>query len=112
MGPIRYLTLRRMHLVRRALLRAESLETSVTRIATDHGFWELGHFSVAYRALFGETPSASLRQSPGNQRIFRDRPSSPTEPVSRRPGSAAAGFHQHRVAVKPPVASPATRCAK
>jgi AraC-like DNA-binding protein len=62
MGPIRYLTLRRMHLVRRALLRAESSETSVTRIATDHGFWELGHFAVAYRALFGEAPSASLRQ--------------------------------------------------
>jgi AraC-like DNA-binding protein len=54
--------LRRMHLVRRALLRAESSETSVTRIATDHGFWELGHFAVAYRALFGEAPSASLRQ--------------------------------------------------
>ena len=62
MGPIRYLALRRMHLVRRALLRAESSETSVTRIATDHGFWELGHFAVAYRALFGEAPSASLRQ--------------------------------------------------
>jgi AraC-like DNA-binding protein len=62
-GPIRYLTLRRMHLVRRALLRAESSETSVTRIASDHGFWELGRFAVAYRALFGEAPSASLRQN-------------------------------------------------
>jgi AraC-like DNA-binding protein len=65
MGPIRYLTLRRMHLVRRALLRADS-STTITRIATDHGFWELGRFSVAYRTLFGETPSESLRRPSDN----------------------------------------------
>ena len=76
MGPIRYLTLRRMHLVRRALLGADRSETSVTRIATDHGFWELGHFAVAYRALFGEAPSVSLRQ-PLDYRKFSDRPLSP-----------------------------------
>ena len=61
MGPIRYLHLRRMHLVRRALLRADS-STTVTRIATDHGFWELGRFSVAYRELFGEAPSVTLKR--------------------------------------------------
>ena len=61
MGPIRYLHLRRMHLVRRALLRADS-STTVTRIATDHGFWELGRFSVAYRQLFGEVPSVTLKR--------------------------------------------------
>jgi AraC-like DNA-binding protein len=63
MGPIRYLALRRMHNARRALLRSDPSETSVTRIATDQGFWELGHFSVSYRAMFGETPSASLNRS-------------------------------------------------
>ncbi|MFL5238280.1 MAG: helix-turn-helix domain-containing protein [Rhizomicrobium sp.] len=62
MGPIRYLTLRRMNLVRRALLRADSSNTTVTRIVTDHGFWELGRFSIAYRALFAETPSETLRR--------------------------------------------------
>jgi AraC-like DNA-binding protein len=61
MGPIRYLTLRRMHLVRRALLRADPSKSTVTRIATDHGFWELGRLSVAYRRLFGESPSETLR---------------------------------------------------
>lgn len=62
MGPIRYLTLRRMNLVRRALLRADPSKVTVTRIVTDHGFWELGRFSIAYRALFGESPSETLRR--------------------------------------------------
>jgi AraC-like DNA-binding protein len=63
MGPIRYLTLRRMHLVRRALLHAIPSTTTVTRIVTDHGFWEMGRFSGAYRGLFGETPSATLQRA-------------------------------------------------
>jgi AraC-like DNA-binding protein len=61
MGPIRYLTLRRMHLVRRALLRVDPSKSTVTSVVTDHGFWELGRFSVAYRSLFGESPSETLR---------------------------------------------------
>jgi AraC-like DNA-binding protein len=64
MGPVRYLWLRRMHLARRALQRANSTAT-VTEIATEHGFGELGRFSVQYRALFGESPSATLRRSLG-----------------------------------------------
>jgi AraC-like DNA-binding protein len=64
MGPIRFLTLRRMHLVQRALSRADPSNGTVTRIVTDHGFWELGRFSVAYRMLFGESPSATLRRQP------------------------------------------------
>jgi AraC-like DNA-binding protein len=66
-GPIRFLTLRRMHLVRRALLGAEPSKSSVTSILTDHGFWELGRFSVAYRTLFGETPSETLRRPPRHE---------------------------------------------
>jgi transcriptional regulator GlxA family with amidase domain len=63
MGPIRYLTLRRMHQARCALLRAEASNTTVTRIAMDHGFCELGRFSVAYCSLFRESPSETLRRS-------------------------------------------------
>ena len=62
MGPLRYLWLRRMHLARRALLLASEGGETVTSIAMAHGFWELGHFSVGYRGLFGETPTASLRR--------------------------------------------------
>jgi transcriptional regulator GlxA family with amidase domain len=61
MGPIRYLTLRRMHLVGRALRRADPSNSTVARIVTDHGFCELGRFSVVYRTLFGESPSETLR---------------------------------------------------
>jgi AraC-like DNA-binding protein len=64
MGPIHYLWLRRMHLARAALIRADPGSASVTSVATDHGFWELGRFSVQYRTLFGESPSASLQRPP------------------------------------------------
>jgi AraC-like DNA-binding protein len=76
MAPIRFLTLRRMHLVHRALRQADSLTTTVTRLATDHGFWELGRFSVAYRELFGESPSDSLRRPSENWPVRLNRPSS------------------------------------
>lgn len=76
MGPIRYLSLRRMHLVRRALLHADPAKTTVTRVATDHGFWELGRFSVAYRALFDESPSETLHHLREDKAVVLNRPSS------------------------------------
>jgi AraC-like DNA-binding protein len=62
MGPKRYLLLRRMHLARCALRQAAPEATSVTDIATRYGFWQLGRFAGEYRALFGESPSATLRR--------------------------------------------------
>lgn len=79
MGPIRFLTLRRMHLARRALLCTEPAKSTVTRIATDYGFWELGRFSVTYRALFGESPLETLRR-PAEQSAFHHNRPSVTEP--------------------------------
>jgi AraC-like DNA-binding protein len=63
MGPKRFLMLRRMHLARRAL-REAACDATVTDIATEFGFWELGRFAVEYKALFGESPSDTMhRQS-------------------------------------------------
>jgi AraC-like DNA-binding protein len=42
MSPIRYLTVRRLHQVDRELRNADARATTVTDIATRHGFWELG----------------------------------------------------------------------
>jgi AraC-like DNA-binding protein len=75
MGPIRYLTLRRMHLVRRALLKADATNTTVPGIVADHGFWELGRFAVAYRVLFGESPSETLRHPRREAAIYLRCPS-------------------------------------
>lgn len=77
MSPIHYLWLRRMHLVRQSLLNAGSSRT-VTEIAAEYGFLELGRFSVGYRALFGESPficfgSLTAAGSPGCRRIPRMR---------------------------------------
>jgi AraC-like DNA-binding protein len=63
MGPHQYLWLRRMNLARRSLVRAAPKETTVATIANNQGFAELGRFAVAYRKLFGESPSATLRRS-------------------------------------------------
>jgi AraC-like DNA-binding protein len=64
MNPKRYLWMRRMNLARLALWNAHLEKTTVTEIATNYGFWELGRFSVAYRSLFGESPSTALRRPP------------------------------------------------
>jgi AraC-like DNA-binding protein len=62
MSPHSYLRLRRMNAVRHALMRANAKTATVTDIATQYGFGELGRFAVSYRALFGESPSATLHR--------------------------------------------------
>jgi AraC-like DNA-binding protein len=47
---------------RRELMLAHGRSVTVTEIATALGFVELGRFSVEYRRMFGESPSATLRQ--------------------------------------------------
>jgi len=60
-SPGRYVLLRRLKHVRIALRNADPVRANVAEIARGHGFTELGRFAGAYRAAFGETPSATLR---------------------------------------------------
>ena len=53
----------RLSQVRRALLSARDHIVTVTEIATGFGFAELGRFSVEYRKVFGESPSATLHRA-------------------------------------------------
>ena len=65
-SPKRYLTRCRLEAVRQALEAARAGEATVTRIATDFGFFELGRFAGTYSALFGEHPSETLRNGAGH----------------------------------------------
>jgi AraC family transcriptional regulator, ethanolamine operon transcriptional activator len=44
-GPVRYLKLRTLHQVRRALKNADPSMTTVSEIATQFGVWELGRLA-------------------------------------------------------------------
>ena len=63
MGPMQYLKLQRLHSARRALLRSDPREATVTAVAAEFGFLNAGHFARDYQNLFGERPSVTLRQS-------------------------------------------------
>ena len=65
-GPNRYLQLRRLHAARR-ILRGRPAPTSVTKVATELGFWDIGRFAEYYRRLFGELPSETLRNASGKE---------------------------------------------
>ena len=62
LSPMAFLRALRLTRVREALLDAD-LQGRVIDVATEWGFWHMGHFTAAYRAMFGETPSETLRRS-------------------------------------------------
>jgi AraC-like DNA-binding protein len=66
-SPSRYMLLRRLKRVQVALRDADPASASVAEIAGGCGFTELGRFAVAYRIAFGESPSTTLRRSPGSE---------------------------------------------
>ena len=61
MSPKRWMLAQRLQRVRFALEHAGGASNTVTSIATNHGFYELGRFAAAYKAAFGEAPSETLR---------------------------------------------------
>jgi AraC-like DNA-binding protein len=46
---------------RRALCEVDAARKTVTTIACEFGFFELGRFSRAYKAAFGESPSQTIK---------------------------------------------------
>jgi AraC-like DNA-binding protein len=67
MAPVGYDRLRRMSLVRRILLRDNHYGTTVAEVARRYGFNDPGRLSSNYRAVFAETPFATLRRRSGRQ---------------------------------------------
>ena len=61
--PRQYLRMLKLSRARQALMSARSQSVTVTKIATRLGFRELGRFSVEYKKMFEESPSATLRQA-------------------------------------------------
>ena len=64
-SPKHFLLMRRMHLARRDLSRADPKTTTVTEVATRYGFWQFGHFAGEYKSIFGESPSVTLAREGG-----------------------------------------------
>jgi AraC-like DNA-binding protein len=63
-SPSRYVLLRRLKQVRRALNEAAPNIANVSELARSYGFTQAGRFAGTYRAAFGESPSTTLRRAP------------------------------------------------
>jgi AraC family ethanolamine operon transcriptional activator len=63
LSPTRYLRRNALAAARRALLGARGGRSVVTLAATECGFFELGRFAGAYRQMFGERPSDTVRRA-------------------------------------------------
>jgi transcriptional regulator GlxA family with amidase domain len=59
-SPLKATQLHRLSRTREALLQATPDAATVTSIASEFGFFELGRFVQQYRAHFGENPSETL----------------------------------------------------
>ena len=62
LSPKQYAIGQRLHAAHEALCAADPETTTVTDIATEYGFFELGRFAGRYRHTFGEAPSQTLHQ--------------------------------------------------
>lgn len=59
-SPQEFMTRRRLHSVKRALLSVEPSSAFVGDVAMEHGFFELGRFAGKYLRYFGELPSETI----------------------------------------------------
>ena len=59
-SPKRWIMSRRLMEAQIALRASRDAGTTVTAVATDHGFYQLGRFAAIYKKTFGEAPSETL----------------------------------------------------
>jgi AraC family ethanolamine operon transcriptional activator len=62
-SPKRYALTERLQAAYQALRHADPHSTTVTDVAMNFGFFELGRFAGRYRHTFGEVPSETLRHA-------------------------------------------------
>ena len=60
-SPRQYLNALRLHRVHLQLLSSDRRTSTVEEIAQQHGYTQSGHFAQAYRAMYGQLPSRSLK---------------------------------------------------
>ena len=63
-GPMRMLKVRQLREIRTALMAAERGRETVAAIAARFGVWDFSLFARNYKALYNESPSATLRRGP------------------------------------------------
>lgn len=64
MGPVTFLRHKRLCDIHSILRESDPTQTTVARVAIEHGFIELGRFAYYYYTLFGEHPSKTLGARP------------------------------------------------
>lgn len=95
--PHRSPKLLRRALVRAALRLSDGPAPLVRSVALSHGFWHLGQFALDYRAMYGESASATLARTrgwpiPAPQRRLRRRTPGSGARRAEQPGHSARGF--------------------
>ncbi len=63
LSPMRYLKVRRLNAVRERLKASEPERCTIAILASEFGFYSPCHFTQDYKAMFGELPSDTLRNT-------------------------------------------------
>ena len=62
LSPREFIRLRKFNLIWHELSASSASETTVVRIVTNYGIWDMGRFASRYRDIFGENPSVTLHR--------------------------------------------------
>lgn len=63
MTPMTYLRIHRLNGVHKALMARGESKIRIMDVAADWGFWHMGHFTMSYRKMFGESPSETANRN-------------------------------------------------